>query len=162
MAMEPDKLGAVKLHKILWFADGEHYVRRGKPITGERYIKEEFGPFATHVPEVVNELQMKGYLQTGEKELFGRVQHVFIGKGEPDKSAFSNRELRIVDDKIGSICYGHTARSISEKSHDEVWSMALMHEEMPYQALAARFIQPSPEILSWVKDEVQRIKSRST
>ncbi len=35
---EPEKLGAVKLNKVMWRADVEHYRRYGKTITGQKIL----------------------------------------------------------------------------------------------------------------------------
>lgn len=159
MASQPDKLGAVKLHKILWYADGEHYARTGVPITSEIYKKNQFGPFAVHLSAIVEELEAQGSLTTGEREFYGQNKKDFIGKGEPDTSVFTEKQLRILDDKIDSICFGHTANSISEKSHNEIWAMAEMGEVIPYEALIAKFIPVNADDVAWARAEIERIEN---
>lgn len=56
-AREPEKLGLTKLHKILWFIDGQSFLRHGETITGENYIKHRYGPFSVHADEVISELR---------------------------------------------------------------------------------------------------------
>ena len=53
---DPRILGSIKLNKILWASDLWAYVHWGKPITGEHYIKQQFGPVAGTVG-LINELQ---------------------------------------------------------------------------------------------------------
>ena len=43
-ADDPAKLGRVKLNKILWLTDFTSYYETGKPMTGARYVKRQFGP----------------------------------------------------------------------------------------------------------------------
>ena len=40
---EPDRLGNVKLHKILYFADMLNFAASGTPRTGADYVKQRFG-----------------------------------------------------------------------------------------------------------------------
>ena len=37
-------LGSIKLNKVLWFSDITAYLHLGEPITGETYLKRQFGP----------------------------------------------------------------------------------------------------------------------
>ncbi|MGO4836011.1 Panacea domain-containing protein, partial [Rhizobiaceae sp. 2RAB30] len=41
---KPDRLGAVKLHKVLYYSDMLSYLDTGKPVTGAEYRKRPFGP----------------------------------------------------------------------------------------------------------------------
>lgn len=45
---------------------------------------------------------------------------------------FSAEEISTVDEYIRIICNKHTAKSISEASHDIVWEVAEIGEEIPY------------------------------
>ncbi|MBT3039121.1 MAG: SocA family protein [Candidatus Thiodiazotropha sp. (ex Codakia orbicularis)] len=157
MATDSKSLGATKLHKVLWFSDGYNYTRRGVPMSGEKYIKHDYGPFSTHLAEVVHELEGEHKLRTGESQHYGKTKKDFIGVGVVDTSSLTERELRILDENIDSICYGHTANSISEKSHDEIWEMAYQFEQIPYEALIAKFIKPTDEDIEWAKSEIARI-----
>ena len=57
---DPRGLGAVKLHKALWFADTNAFLSWGKPITGAKYIKMKYGPFVLNLDELINELVAEG------------------------------------------------------------------------------------------------------
>lgn len=157
MASEPEKLGAVKLHKILWYSEGHAYRVTGRPICGETYVKHSHGPFSTHLKAAVSELKNENRLhQSIEKTEIGE-KHSFIGKGETNLVALSDRERSILDSYIDEICKGHTASSISEKSHDAIWEMAEMFEPIPLQAQVARFIKPKEEAIKWAKEEATRL-----
>src|SRR5262245_12632025 len=51
-----DWFGAVKLNKVLWFADARAYVLTGQPITGETYVRGPYGPMPQHIKEANDEL----------------------------------------------------------------------------------------------------------
>ena len=68
-----------------------------------------------------------------------------------------DRELRIIDQMISYVCEEHTAASISEETHDYVWEIAKMGEEIPYFAVfAGRTREPTEEELEWAKAEARR------
>jgi len=156
---DPSKLGKVKLHKILWYSDGSHFVLRGEPITGETYIKKQYGPFAIHLEGAVEDLVREGTLFVHLVSYFGMEKTEFIAKGNSDKGVFSEKELAIVNTNIQQICEDHTAASISERTHNEIWEMAALNEPLPYEALlVARFLKPTEDDFSWAKDEIAKLK----
>jgi hypothetical protein len=62
-AGDRDGFGATKLYKVLWFSDARAYMLRGKPITGEVYIREKHGPVPSHAPGVIEELKLEGAIK---------------------------------------------------------------------------------------------------
>lgn len=155
---DPDKLGLVKLHKILWYSEGRSYVARGESLTGETYIKKQRGPFSTHLPDIIKELEKEGELFTRKVDYHGYEKMELIGKGEPDLSLFTDSELRTIDSIIDQICDGQTAASISEKSHDEIWEMAADGEPLPIAAmLVARLAPITDEDIAWANEEIAKL-----
>ena len=53
---EPSRLGAVKLHKILYFSDMIYYANVGAPLTGATYRKRPMGPTCDQLLATLNEL----------------------------------------------------------------------------------------------------------
>lgn len=62
------QLGNVKLNKILWFADLAKCDNTGYSITGEKYIRQNYGPVATHLPQALEELEREDKAITIERE----------------------------------------------------------------------------------------------
>ena len=151
---DPSKLGKTKLHKILWYSDGQNYMRRAEPITGERYIKMQYGPCASHLDSVLGDLVKEGKLFIQKVDFHGQEKFEFYGKGDPDKNLFSDKELLVIDDVIKNITQDHTAASISEKSHNAIWEMAIMREELPYEAFIGRPAKITDDDLAWAKSEI--------
>ena len=152
---DPEKLGAVKLQKILWYSDGRSFTMTGEPITGETYIKGQFGPVSPHVNALVRELEAEGKLTVRDVEYKGYPKKEYIARADADKSLFSEGELNLIKENIRNICEDHTASSISERSHNFVWEAAAMNEPIPYEALwAARGAGWVPEdIMEWAKEQ---------
>lgn len=151
--IDPRKLSATKLHKILWLSDVFAYKHYGQPITGETYIKKQWGPFSSHLNSVLSHLEKEGRMFIHEVE-WGeeKRQRQFVAKGDVDISLLSKDQLKIINDVRDYVCENHTASSISDKSHDDIWQMALMEEVIPYEALlVSRFVKPTDEDIEWAK-----------
>jgi len=139
-AKAPETLGAIKLNKILWLSDFMSYYRTGKPITTSRYIKRQFGPVPASVKPVLRELEREGVLTVTDASHFGKRKTEYqVHSTEVDMSVFTQEEIDLVNSVIDHVCDDHTAKSISEASHDHIWQAAADGEEIP---LFTVFAQP--------------------
>ncbi|MCW4462215.1 Panacea domain-containing protein [Sphingomonas sp. BT-65] len=132
---DPNKLGAVKLNKVMWFADLEAYRRLGRTVTGQAsYEKRQHGPVPNNIVRSIRRLEQSDKIATREVPTFGgtRREHVWLQK--PDLSTFSADEVDILNEAIDWVCELHTARSISELSHDKLWENAEIGEQIPVGA----------------------------
>ena len=140
-ALDPDKLGSVRLHKILWYTEIQALRRLGQTVAGETFQKENFGPFSMHLNDVAADLKSDGLLTIRKAtEEFEADQ--YIGKGQPDRAVLTDDQWRILDQTMEQIVRDHTAESISEKSHGPIWDSVELHEQMPVGAAALRWIKP--------------------
>jgi hypothetical protein len=146
-----DWFGAVKLNKVLWFADARAYSLTGKSITGETYIREKWGPVPKHMMPVRSELESEAAISITKE---GRLTR-FVALLPPDTSLFSVDEMNSVDYWIDHIDRDHTAGTISEKTHDEAWEMAELGEELPLYAYRVVRIKEPDE------DDLRRLKERA-
>lgn len=153
---DPNRLGAIRLNKILWFADSIAYRQQGASITGETYVKRQHGPVPKHILATLRELQDEGAILVSEKEtVFGHKMRHFHSLKKPSDELFSPMEIQVVDILLKEICTNHTASSISDVSHDQVWDAANMGEEIPFFATFARFPgEIGNEAMSWADDVV--------
>ena len=160
-ADDPAKLGATKLNKILWYVDTFAYRLYGESVTGEVYIKRQNGPVPKRILPAIDRLQADGRIVAREREYFGYKKREFIALLAPDAGAFAEREIKIIDDVIDAICNNHSASSISELSHDQIWEAATMGEELPiYATLAALPGELTDEVLAWADSVVQRVEEQ--
>ena len=146
---DPASLGAVKLNKILWFSDVIAFAERGAPITGARYVKQKFGPVPKALLPVLRILEWAGDLRIEEVEYYGRRKRQYVALNEPDISTFSKDEVRVMDEVIEAVTKGHTAASISDLTHDDIWKLAEIGEEIPlHTVLASRLGEITEEDIS--------------
>ncbi len=157
---DPQSLGATRLNKILWFADTTVYRKTGASITGETYVKRQRGPVPKTILKTIRELEQAGKIHVREKEFAGYKMRLFIPLEEPDVSLFSPVELEVVKAISEEICGRHTANSISELSHDQIWAAAKDGEEIPlYATLASKRGEFTPKIAAWADLVLESMKA---
>ncbi len=154
---EPSKLGKTKLNKVLYYSDFSSYYYSGKSITNETYIKHQFGPVPADIDEAITSLVKEGALVVRDVEHFGYTKKEFISLTKPNIKEFSGEEISLVDQVVEIICDGHTARSISEASHDDIWKLADIGEEIPYHTVfSAELGEITEEDINWAKKQLKK------
>lgn len=147
---DPEKLGSVKLNKILWVCDFSYFYRYGTPLTGARHVKRQFGPVPHAIIPILGELVAEGALTVTDVRLFDSTKKEFRSLREPELTAFTEEELRVfVDPAIRLITQEHTGKSVSEVSHDHIWHAAQDGEEIPYFTIFARPGDVMAEEIEW-------------
>ena len=128
--------GAIKLNKVLYYADFTAYRRLGRPITGAAYFKLQEGPAPRQLLSARDELISEGRLRIEQRTLFSYVQkRPVLSEGcEPD-SEFLRPEERALVDEIVDFFWGKTAREVSDYSHREPgWILAEDRADIPYES----------------------------
>ncbi|WP_457653042.1 Panacea domain-containing protein [Rhodocaloribacter sp.] len=162
-APNPRKLGATKLNKILFYAEMEAFLSLGHPITGEVFVKQQFGPVPKHILSVLRELEKERAIAISDASGY----HVYTGESYPHRQffsltrptleAFTGDEISIVDEVVDLVCNRHTAKSISEASHNIVWESAEIGEELPYfTALTHLLGEITAKDVAWARDVIAR------
>ena len=130
--------GAVKLNKVLLYAEFAHMRRHGRPISGAEYFKLKWGPAPRRLLPVRQQLLEEGNARLVDEVYQGLVQERLVPMREPDVSLFSPDELAVVDQVVGEL-YGMSATDASLMSHSEVgWQMVEERETIPYEAAFLR------------------------
>ena len=153
-------LGSIKLNKVLWVSDLWSYVKSGEPITGEIYVKQEYGPVAGSMVGILDELQVeKKILVRHRSHHGGKTKTDYISLSDPENISemFTAEEISLVDNAIDFVCNLHTAKQISDRSHDIIWHLAEIGEEIPYHAmLASRLDGITKDDVVWATGANQR------
>lgn len=127
-----DKLGRVKLHKTLYFADMFSYVGSGRPLTGAVYRRQPRGPMAVALNRALSDLQRDGALEVRREEFFGFDKDVFEVRSAAPRSRLTAEEICFLDEIIRFTCHENSAQSISEISHTAAWEAVPNGSIMPY------------------------------
>lgn len=147
---DKNDLGATKLNKTLWYSDLWFYVQHGRPISGETYIKHKYGPVPSRIESTLEELLRERMIEVRDAEYFGYPKREYLALKRPDLSLFNAEEVSTLDGIIESVCRGHTARSISDMSHNRAWKLADIGEELPYFTIFAGVPAPITQAdLDW-------------
>jgi uncharacterized phage-associated protein len=130
-------LGVTKLMKLLYYLDFDHFERTGTSVTGESYLRWQFGPFPQHAWRMLHEMRGEGLIGreivvVGDKE---QVRHYPTQQGirayNPD--VFSETEWQMfiaVRDRWGAA----SRREIVDATHREApWLTTEDGQEIPYE-----------------------------
>lgn len=135
-----DYFGAVKLNKILFFADFLHYGLAGTTITGATYFRLRKGPAPKQLKPMAREIEADRDGHFVIKPFFSFKQKRLVPDRLADPSRFSAEELDLVNDVIKNLA-SRSAEEASELSHIRpfAWQIAEPGEEIPYTAV---FLSP--------------------
>lgn len=124
--------GAVKLNKLLFFADFLAYRAYGQPITGAEYQKLEHGLAPRQLKPLLRRMERKKMIAFRETELGGYTQKRILALREPNLTKFSANEIALVDDLLRR-CLNRNASEMSALSHRfRGWQLAELGETIPY------------------------------
>jgi len=72
-----DKLGKVKLMKLLYYADFDHYAAHRQSLTGDRYFKLPYGPVPSKAEEILEDMCQRELLTIGQKPRYQYLRYVY-------------------------------------------------------------------------------------
>ena len=127
---EPERLGAIRLNKALWFIDTVAYQSRGSSVSGAKYVKREMGPVPKAILPTLDRLKQTGKIDIKESQhAYG--PRLFISQVDPGKSSgLSKRDQDLARAAVDFVC-GHTTHEVSELTHQLAWRAASEGEEIP-------------------------------
>jgi hypothetical protein len=131
-ATAADRLGAVKLNKILFYSDMLNYASTGHAITNATYVKRQRGPAPKEILDAIANLKAARRLETHEVSAFDQTRREFDAFGDTEIGIFGSDEIDRLNAMLRYVC-SYTASEISDISHTVVWDAADMGEELPYQ-----------------------------
>ena len=88
----PDRLGAVKLHKVLFYGDMLSFIYVGRPMTGALYRKRTFGPTCDAALHAIDELARAGDIEIRDVEYYGYRKKEFIPLNDVETNRLSPEE----------------------------------------------------------------------
>lgn len=150
--LRADQLGAVKLNKILWFADCEHFRRHGRSLTGEtEYVRKDNGPCPHRMEVALDSLKSRGLIAEALQPVMNYARREFTPTAEPDLSCFTAEEVDLLLGIALEIA-PLSAAAASAMSHDALWEEVPNYERMPVAAGAVRVRDPDAAAIDWARD----------
>jgi hypothetical protein len=127
--------GAVKLNKLLFYADVLAYQRYGQAITGQEYQALPQGPAPRRLKPVIEKMKKAGEFRT-EERVSGRFRQLRPTAGRlPNLSKFTTKENDLILEVVQRF-WNLNAKQISEESHLFLgWQLANDGETIPYSTV---------------------------
>lgn len=156
---DPSRLGATKLNKILWYAESLAFLNFGEPMTGARFVKRQFGPAPAAILPILDELVSEDALLVRDVSFYGFPKKEFISLKPPVLGdSFTADQISIIDAVIEAICNEHTAKSIVSLSHDDIWEMASIGEDLPLYTSLAEQGEVTEEDVAWADEKIAALE----
>lgn len=133
-------LGETVLYKLLYFIDFDSYEIYGKPVTGMKYIRLQFGPVPrlADFQSVIESMIKKGEICLITQDYHGMVQKRYIALVEAEVGQLSKEELQVAD-KVMARLSDMSATKIENYVHeDEPWKAAEPNKEIDYNLVYFR------------------------
>lgn len=141
-----EHLGKVKLMKLLYYLDFDHFEKYGESVTGDSYRKLDYGPVPVNGDIILAQMAGKGDIKI-EKVRVGEVeQYRYTPLAEFNASVFSATEIDVLADVACK--WGHHSRSeIISATHGEApWRAVKMGDLIPYELAYYRKKYPAEAI----------------
>jgi uncharacterized phage-associated protein len=124
-------LGAVKLNKLLFYADKQAYLQRGHSITGARYVHGQEGPMPAALVPSRKELLANGRLELESRPADRMAPQRLRAVFPPDTKVFDGEEIAVVDEVVQRYRYLDGA-TLTRLSHFEAgWVVTDELEDIP-------------------------------
>ena len=150
---KPERLGSIRLNKVLWFTDMFAYQMNGASVTGETYIKREKGPVPSTILAILEELESEGAIEIQEPR-WKFDSRRFICQSVPDMQLLGQEECELARDILSQVC-DNSANAISEMTHDRVWEAACEGEKIPlYATLVAGKAELTDDVRVWASSVI--------
>lgn len=155
----PDKLGQVKLHKILYFSDMTAFYERGVPLTGAEYRRQPFGPTALMLGKALRVLEQEGRIEVGKAKVFGYTKAHFRVLKPLTSNRLSPEDKELIK-AVSDWASGLTAVEISDISHQDPWLSVRQGERIDYITAGWLFPRkgPSEADLAWAADAARKLQ----
>jgi hypothetical protein len=141
--------GATNLNKVLYYIDGLTFINKGESISGFKYVKRPFGPTPDGEFIALRDAMLKNDLLRMDIRAFhGLEQKRLVPTQEADLELFSTSEIDLINDVIDYVG-DMSAREISRITHNIVYDLAAMGEEIPLHGFILQPREPSEEDIAW-------------
>jgi hypothetical protein len=135
LSQQDPKFGAVKLNKLLFYADFLAYQKFGTSITGQEYQALLQGPAPKRLKPVMARMERSGdvTIETRRSGKFRQIRTVPIRTAE--LSRFSGPEVDLIRDVVQRF-WNLNATEISNESHFFLgWQLGIQGETIPYSVI---------------------------
>jgi hypothetical protein len=160
-----ERMGLIKLNKILWKADFDAFAARGVPITGRAYQRLELGPAPREMRPLLNKMVANGEIHLEETDFGdGIIEYRPIADTQAEiHELFSDDDLSFVDASI-AYYWNMSGKETSDDSHGIAWKSRQNGDPMFYELSVISDTTLSPQqvirVSRVIGDKKRLIRSR--
>lgn len=163
-ATKVKKPSRLKIFKLLYFFDFEHYKETGRSVTNLEYSALDYGPVPLELyrelsdnnmfEDFVNHFVLLSY----ESEMNEKKGFIVKPKMKPDMSVFSPREKRILNN-LAEVYLESDAKLMTDASHElnKPWDKTIkengINKKIAYNLILEKTGSISPEIANNMEEE---------
>ena len=108
---DPARLGATRLNKILWFSDSFAYRINGVSITGEAYVKRQWGPVPKHILATIRELEADSLVITRGRQHLSHRMHEFVA---PKRAGYQHCSEKHLHRYLAEFDFRYNERNLTD------------------------------------------------
>lgn len=125
-------LGKVKLMKLLYYLDFDHFEKYGSSITRDTYRNKEAGPVPDSANMIINEMEAKELINIHLEQVIDFLKYRYTPHKATDLKVFKPTEFEMLCE-IAKKWEHHSTNEIVNASHGEApWIATRENEEIPY------------------------------
>jgi hypothetical protein len=151
--------GATKLNKILFFADYFYYLRTGDTLTGQKYMRKQFGPVPAEIEELKAELRRKRDIAIAIEDSGMYRRERVVALRDPKLEGIDPKKIIFLQKAVEVFCRPErswNASSMTQYSHDTIaWLSTKDRGEINPITYLFGTIQDQNKIL---KEDIERAK----
>ena len=152
LAGNPTGRGAVKLNKILWWADFESFRERGRSVTGAVYQKLAEGPAPVRLPPTRKRLLKSGAVEMTERHMGARSPEKVLKALRQPEPVFDDDDVQYLGRALRRF-RGMTGKECSDFSYSASagWQTVKQGQIIPYETCLIDTTPPSEADLAWAR-----------
>jgi uncharacterized phage-associated protein len=160
-------LGKIKLFKLLYLLDFEHFRQTGRPVTGMEYRAWKMGPVPAELVQVWDDLDadLAEAIEVRPEKVYDYVRENVVPKRRFDDTHFTPRELRILGE-LAARYVEDLSEKLIDVTHDEngawasVWQDGVGSDQVIGYRLALAEDDPNREAILKAATEYEAIYRR--
>jgi len=164
---DPKKLGVLKLNKLLYYIDFEHYRKYGRSILSDIYIKMEQGPVPSFSYSLFNmafkdnkddeiSKELRDFVELKQHKVRDfNIKAIYPKEGKDfNESLFSESELEIMQD-VAEKYATKTGTEMSRETHkeDTPWSKTQPAQPIDYNLILDKTSVSEDYVDYWKREE---------
>jgi len=125
-------LGKVKLMKLVYYLDFDHFEKYGASVTGDIYRNKAAGPVPDNADAILQEMKEKGLIDIRAEQIIDFIKYKYRPLVSCNPGVFKPSEAQMLHE-VAQKWEHHSRAEIVEASHGEApWIATRASEPIPY------------------------------